>query len=158
MITKDQLDLLKQEQEQPPMPRLTPNGELKDLAHQAVKEHKQAMITKGEQTLSNASEQFQQQMQQRFKGSGMDTRKQNQQQKMTPQTIPVHDRSIAEATWRQNHIDGHIKGFAKADAMLRKAVNQAFPPVPKETVNAKATVEQFATAVRQQTQSQTLKQ
>lgn len=117
MITKDQLDLLRQQAKQTQTLDYTPSGTLESSVHKAVNRERHQQIAKGQHRLSNASQQLKQGSKLHF-----------------AQPVPKRDQTIAEATWQRNAIDQHLNGFAKADQRLKKAVKAAFPKRAQETV------------------------
>ncbi len=116
MITKDQLDLLRQEAEQAPTPTLTPNNDaLKTAVHQSLAREQAQAFAHGKARMNNAVENFRANMKARFGNE-------------IPRDIPKADRAIAEATWRQNHLDAHNKRFSAVDQDFNRAIKRAFTP------------------------------
>lgn len=115
MITKDQLELLRQASEQTPSPALTPNGHLQQAVHQSLAREQAQAYTHGKARMNEAVEKFRANMKERF---GNDKTRE----------IPKADCALAESTWRQNHLDAHNKRFAAVDQDFKRAIKKAFNP------------------------------
>lgn len=115
MITKDQLNLLEQQQrEARPQLDYTIDGGMETAVHQQVERDRLHQIANGKEQLKHASEELRQSLSRKFADGLLRSRFQSANNQ-----VPDSDRAIAESTWRQNQIDSHKQHLQQARTRLR---------------------------------------
>lgn len=121
MVTKDQLDLLKQTH-----PKLnkelhyTIGGTVETLVHSTLDAERIGELNKGDRLMNEADQTFRHNM--AFKSrEGLA----KSQFSKTAQSVPVQDQRIAESTWRNNAIQGHKDRLDAANNNFRTAMQRA---------------------------------
>jgi hypothetical protein len=122
MITKDQLELLKQSPKLNIERHYTIGGTLETAVHASLDNDRLREFSKGEKTMNEAVQRFRIDM--AFKSREGLAKSQFEH---SSSEIPTSDHALAESTWRNNHISAHEDALKNASRGLKVAVKNAAP-------------------------------
>ncbi len=120
MITKDELERLKQPAHKNAELRYTIGGAIETAVHSSVESERIGKLQQGHRMMHQAVENFRDNM--AFKTREGLARSQFEQTNIPPK----QDRILAEDTWRQNHITAHEDRFKQASDDLQQQTSSAF--------------------------------
>ena len=128
MITKDQLELLKQPARENKELRYTIGGAIETVVHSNLESERIGQLQRGHQVMNRAVQSFRSEM--AFKSREGLAKSQFQ---YSADVIPPSDQKLAEQTWRQNHLSAHESTLGKASKQFRTAIKGAskgeLPPI-----------------------------
>jgi len=159
MITKDELERLKQPADKNAELRYTIGGAIETAVHSSVESERIGKLQQGHRMMHQAVENFRDNM--AFKTREGLARSQFAQ----TNSPPPQDHAVAESTWRQNHIQIHEDRFKQSSDDLQQQTSNAFQnDTATENTNTQTSTERatsqhservqdFAASVRSQSQS-----
>lgn len=120
MITKDELDRLKEPAEQSTQLDYTIGGAVEREVHAEVEAERSQRLQSGSRIMNAAVEHFRNAMSfQSREGFA-------KAQFLGSNAPPPEDRALAEETWRDNHRSIHEEGFERVSSDLREQTSAAF--------------------------------
>ena len=120
MITKDELERLKQPSHKNAELRYTIGGAVEAEVHSSVESERIAKLQHGHRAMHKAVQDFRNEM--IFKSREGQARAQF----MNNNTPPPEDRAVAENTWRQNHMQAHENSFQQSSEDFKQQTASAF--------------------------------
>ena len=146
MITKDELERLKQPSNKNAEMRYTIGGPLEAAVHSNVEAERIGKLQRGLHAMHKAVAEFRNEM--TFK-----TREgQARAQFLNNNVPPPQDLAIAQNTWQQNHMQAHEAGFNRASNMLKQDTKKAFN-ANMQTSKLSEPVKEFAASMQARSQS-----
>ena len=130
MITKDELERLKQPSHKNAELRYTIGGAVEAEVHSNVESERIAALNHGHRTMHEAVEGFRNEM--LFKSRGGQARAQF----LNNNAPPAQDRAVAENTWQQNHVQAHENRFQQSSETLQQQASSSFHAEPVKTLTS----------------------
>lgn len=121
MITKDELERLKQPPDKNHELHYTIGGTIEAEAHTKIHRERLQKAAQGERVLGEAASRFREQMKEKSGSNFPHERESSGKTK-----IPPEDKALTEETWLSNHLDIHVQKFRRAQQKLRSAVTDSF--------------------------------